>query len=620
MPTQIIITFLLFFLIPSFVRPVNHVVPQISGSTTKTYALVIGISGYPNFSDSEKLKFADKDAQAFANFLTSEGGGKIPKDNIKLLVNKEATKRNIYQKFIELRSLVDNNSIFYVFFAGHGVEDSYKGAAYFMTWDSDPSLPEATGIRADDFYEQVKTISSTKGLICFIDACHAGAAISQNGRTRSTTDNVAKTFQEKFNQVISENPKGINNGLFSAASNQKALEDTDISQGIFTYYVLRGLKGEADSDQNCRVDMGELKDYVINKVSSHARSRFGKIQIPIPTQDLVPDFPLASVAAEICAKKYITLSPSESINNFKCFDEIAKIVITNSNNNIGKTYFPMILTAEIRGGSRASKVNYSWLDSNKNILGTDPLLIYNGGRKNGRQFINVVITDDRGMCHAYGKIVFEKSGKEASVLAFPPTVALSSIEVKNNTGETLEHSNNSIVCPGDSISLSANATDPDGDTLSFAWTTTGGRILGKGSYAVLDTTGLNPGEYSVTLEADDGRGNQAFDTRTVEVSNCKPLPMFCPKIDVILSSKTVKIAEPVTALVRFASGANYGTPSYSWTVSGGTIVSGMGTHSIYIDTTGISEQSVTVSVEIKGMSAQCAESFGTTTFDVVKKK
>ena len=57
-----------------------------------TYAIIIGISDYKQVSD---LQYADKDAQAFEQFLLSDAGGKLPKANIETFINENATRNNI---------------------------------------------------------------------------------------------------------------------------------------------------------------------------------------------------------------------------------------------------------------------------------------------------------------------------------------------------------------------------------------------------------------------------------------------------------------------------------------------------------------------------------------------
>ncbi|MGB5024047.1 MAG: hypothetical protein WBO44_01800, partial [Saprospiraceae bacterium] len=58
--------------------------------STKTYAVVVGISDYQDPAIPD-LRFADKDAEAFANYLRSNAGGKLDGDHLKVLLNEKAT-------------------------------------------------------------------------------------------------------------------------------------------------------------------------------------------------------------------------------------------------------------------------------------------------------------------------------------------------------------------------------------------------------------------------------------------------------------------------------------------------------------------------------------------------
>jgi len=70
---------------------------------------------------------------------------------------------------------------------------------------------------------------------------------------------------------------------------------------------------------------------------------------------------------------------------------------------------------------------------------------------------------------------------------------------------------------GQKVNIVSTASDPDGDPLNFSYVTSGGQISGTGPTASFDSTGLAPGNYSITCTADDGRGGRTSAPTTVTV-------------------------------------------------------------------------------------------------------
>jgi hypothetical protein len=161
------------------------------------------------------------------------------------------------------------------------------------------------------------------------------------------------------------------------------------------------------------------------------------------------------------------------------------------------------------------------------------------------------------------------------------------------------------------VALSATAADPDGDTLLYTWSTTGGRISGDGPNATIDMSGVAPGTYTVTVEVDDGCGCIAFNTTTITVERCNcvtPPPPPCPRVSVSCPD-TGTVGTPVTFTANVSEGDPNVTPTYNWTVSAGSISSGQGTSSITVDTTGIAGgTTITATVDVGGYDRSCSTS------------
>ena len=161
------------------------------------------------------------------------------------------------------------------------------------------------------------------------------------------------------------------------------------------------------------------------------------------------------------------------------------------------------------------------------------------------------------------------------------------------------------------VRLSARATDPDGDTLLYTYSTTGGRVTSDGPEVTLDLTGVAPGTYEVTVEVDDGNGGIATDKTRIEVSRCTcpaPLPKPCPTVTVSCPD-TDTLTQPNTFTAKVTGGDPNVTPTFDWTVSAGTIGGGQGTGSITVNMSGNKAGTIiTATVDVGGYDRSCPTS------------
>ncbi|MFP4250835.1 MAG: Ig-like domain-containing protein [Armatimonadota bacterium] len=77
--------------------------------------------------------------------------------------------------------------------------------------------------------------------------------------------------------------------------------------------------------------------------------------------------------------------------------------------------------------------------------------------------------------------------------------------------------------PGSAVSIEANATDPDGDSLTYAWTASDGAIDGSGA-SVTWTAPVDSGDVDITVTVTDGNQGQAEETVTITVEDIGPPP------------------------------------------------------------------------------------------------
>jgi hypothetical protein len=226
------------------------------------WAIVIGINTYKN---TRNLKYAVNDARAFKDYLKNYVG--LPDEKIFYLANQDATKSKIESLLgttIKRKASKDDTVI--IFYAGHGaVEpdpsnlDGDGFEKYLLPHDADLQDLYSTSISMNNIRTIFMRIRSDR-LIFIADTCYSGAS---GGRTMMATKTRAN-LSDKFYERIS---KGKGRVIISSCSaNEISKEDDGLQHGIFSYYMLEGLKGRADQDGDAIITVSELFSYISRKV------------------------------------------------------------------------------------------------------------------------------------------------------------------------------------------------------------------------------------------------------------------------------------------------------------------------------------------------------------------
>lgn len=260
------------------------------------WAVVIGVGTYDN-AGIPKLRFAERDARSIFEFLTTRGGFK--KDNVQLLTDTSPSKPTLINikrslgEWLARRAGKDDTVV--VYYAGHGApEVDVSGveadglSKYLIPRDADPDSLFTTGFPMDDIQRVFARLQAER-VVFMVDTCFSGASGGRTFMRQATRSGHLST------QFLERLTKSRGRVIISAAGpNELALELPELGHGVFTYYLLKGMEGEADRDKDGIITVSELYEYVEDRVSAHARKAGGK-QRPIMRGEVEGALPLVEI-------------------------------------------------------------------------------------------------------------------------------------------------------------------------------------------------------------------------------------------------------------------------------------------------------------------------------------
>jgi hypothetical protein len=246
------------------------------------YAVVIGIQQYRE--KLPKADFADRDAKLVAEYLTKVLG--YPEENVVVRLNDRAAKADL-EKYFEswLPNNVEKDSTVFVYYSGHGTPNTKNGEAYLVPYDGDPTFIDKTGYSLKRLYEQLDKLPA-KEVIVMLDSCFSG----QGGR--SVLAKGAKPMVLSMENSIAGTGKSV--VLAASGGDQISTAYEEKGHGLLTYFFLKGLQGEGDTNKDGVIELEELYRYVKPQVQRIARKQYNTEQTPqlLASQDAVRKGPV----------------------------------------------------------------------------------------------------------------------------------------------------------------------------------------------------------------------------------------------------------------------------------------------------------------------------------------
>jgi uncharacterized caspase-like protein len=250
--------------------------PTIAPTPTnmRIWVVVVGVAAYRHIPG---LNYTDDDAYRMYAFYKSPEGGSLPDGQVRVLIDEDATRSNVMKAMKDVYSQATKNDAIIFFFSGHGAKEAFLTQEYGGTSDGSKGLLMHSEIQSlfDHSPAQYKYIIA--------DACHSGNWAQQGVKS-------AASAEQQFYQAF-EQSGGGSVLLLSSMGNEYSIENSGIRQGIFTHFLIRGLKGEADVNNDRVVSVTELFNFVETNVVQSTNHR----QTPVLAGDYKNNPPISVV-------------------------------------------------------------------------------------------------------------------------------------------------------------------------------------------------------------------------------------------------------------------------------------------------------------------------------------
>jgi tetratricopeptide (TPR) repeat protein len=221
------------------------------------YAVIIGVSKFENLPEDEWLQYADRDAKTFYDFITSPRGRAFPPENVFLMTNEDALSQAMRSRLgSTLAKKIKPEDTVYIFIATHGtVENVAAKEGYVMGYDSDREDLYSSALPMRELGNIMQNrLKNARRIFLFADVCRAGKL----GQVQGAVNRYIEDASSKTETL----------GLLASRPNEFSRESDEWGggHGVFSFFLLKGLAGEADADADQIVTASELVSYLYEKV------------------------------------------------------------------------------------------------------------------------------------------------------------------------------------------------------------------------------------------------------------------------------------------------------------------------------------------------------------------
>lgn len=227
----------------------------------KLWSLAVGVDRYadPGLAD---LRYSVLDCRGASDAL-ADATQAFPQRETQLLCAGADTLPTLAATRANLNHLADSaaeSDTVLIYFSGHGVLDAASDRAYLCLTDTRLDDLKQTALGLQELLEALERCPARQQLV-WLDACHSGSMSWRGSRDESSSPLPEPTAQM---MAALRQRAARSSGFYAMLScdrGQQAWEFPQLGHGVFTYFLMRGLRGEA-ADERGAIDADGLYRYV----------------------------------------------------------------------------------------------------------------------------------------------------------------------------------------------------------------------------------------------------------------------------------------------------------------------------------------------------------------------
>ncbi|MEM8832184.1 MAG: caspase family protein, partial [Cyanobacteria bacterium P01_G01_bin.19] len=230
--------------------------------SAKLWILLVGVNQYQDRKNLPSLQYSALDCQGLGEALKEATAQLTAKEVIihHDFASRRPQTQDVEQSIARIVNSVGSEDTILFYFSGHGILEKTTGQVVLCLNDTDTENLLTTGLPLNSLLKQLSGCAASQQLV-WLDACHSGG-MTLRGTSKISLPNPSSRLVEVLRHKAAES-KGFY-ALLSCDQTQQSWEFPELGHGVFTYYLMRGLRGEA-ADSNGIIEADALYQYVYHQ-------------------------------------------------------------------------------------------------------------------------------------------------------------------------------------------------------------------------------------------------------------------------------------------------------------------------------------------------------------------